>query len=134
MKTIKILIGSFAIALIGMSFNYLGGGSSWVAPKSANSIKNPLKGNAAATTAGKKLFIQMCAICHGNKGKGNGVASASLNPKPANFTSERVQAQTDGALFWKMTNGNPPMASYKASLKENQRWQLVNYLRTFKKK
>ncbi len=134
MKAIKILVSCIIIVVIEMSFNYFGRGAAWKAPKSADAIKNPLKGNATATAAGKKLFIQMCAICHGNKGKGDGVASASLNPKPANFTSAKVQAQTDGALFWKLTNGNPPMASYKASLKENQRWQLVNYIRTLVKK
>ena len=82
---------------------------------------------------GKKLYNQMCAVCHGAKGKGDGVAGAALNPKPTNFTSASVQAQTDGAIFWKITEGRSPMASYKTILKEEQRWQLVNYLRTFKK-
>jgi len=134
MKTIKIVVASLAIALTGMSFNYYGGGTTWVAPKSANSIKNPLKGNAEATAAGKKTFDKMCAICHGKKGNGAGIAGASLNPKPANFRSPKIQADSDGAIFWKMTNGRPPMASYKASLSDTQRWQLVNYIRTFKKK
>lgn len=106
---------------------------SWVAPKSTDAIENPLKGNSDAIKKGKKLFTSMCVICHGSKGKGDGVAGAALNPKPANFTSKTVQAQTDGALFWKLTNGNPPMASYKDLLTETQRWQLVEYIRTFKK-
>ena len=133
MKTVKIIVGILAIALGGMSFSYYGGGTPWVAPKTADAIKNPLKGNASSVEEGKKLFAQMCAICHGAKGKGDGMAGAALNPKPTNFTSEKVQAQTDGAIYWKMTEGRAPMASYKASLKDNQRWQLVNYIRTFKK-
>jgi len=123
-----ILLFSF----YGFSLGEYGGGN-WVAPKSADAIKNPLKGNVAATVKGKATFNQMCAICHGNKGKGDGMAGASLNPKPANFTSDKVQSQTDGAIYWKMTEGKPPMASYKTSLKEEQRWQLVNYIRTFQK-
>jgi len=106
---------------------------SWVAPKSADAIENPLKGNSDAIKKGKKLFTSMCVICHGTKGKGDGVAGAALSPRPANFTSKKVQAQTDGALFWKLTNGNSPMAAYKDMLTKEQRWQLVNYLRTFKK-
>ncbi|PCJ24785.1 MAG: cytochrome c class I [Flavobacteriales bacterium] len=132
MKTIKVIVGSLIIALVGMSFSYYGG-KVWIAPKSASIVKNPLKGKASATAEGKKLFTQMCAICHGKKGKGDGMAGMSLNPRPTNFAKEGVQSQTDGAIFWKITEGRAPMASYKAALTTNQRWQLVNYIRTLKK-
>ncbi len=105
----------------------------WVAPESANKLVNPLKGNPSATAAGKKLFGQLCAICHGKKGKGDGVAGMSLKPRPSNFTQDVVQLQTDGAIFWKLSEGKPPMAPYKSTLTEEQRWQLVNYIRSFKK-
>lgn len=105
----------------------------WKAPASADNLKNPVKGNVAATESGKKLYKQMCAICHGNSGKGDGMAGASLSPRPSNFTTEKIQSQTDGAIYWKITEGRPPMASYKSILKEEQRWQLVNYIRTLKK-
>lgn len=104
----------------------------WVAPASANELKNPFSGNEDATKKGKKLFNQLCNICHGDKGKGDGMAGAALNPKPANFTTDKVQSQSDGALFWKMTTGRAPMAAYKDQLTEEQRWQLVNYIRTLK--
>ncbi len=105
----------------------------WVAPEEANKVVNPLKGNAEATKAGKKLYKQQCAICHGDTGKGDGVAGMSLTPKPTNFTLEKVQAETDGGIFWKLTNGKAPMAAYKDILTEEQRWQLVNYIRTLSK-
>lgn len=106
----------------------------WIAPVGANSGVNPLKGDVAATAEGKVLFTQVCAVCHGDKGKGDGIGGIALIPKPGNFTLEKTQSQTDGALFWKMSEGRPPMASYKPLLTSTQRWQLVNYLRTFKKK
>ncbi len=105
----------------------------WIAPASASSVANPLKGNAAATEEGKKTFTQMCAVCHGDKGKGDGIGGMNLNPKPRNFTLPKTQQQSDGALFWKMTEGRGSMVSYKTVLTSTQRWQLVNYLRTFKK-
>jgi len=119
--------------LLLISATFVVNAQTWVAPKSADAIKNPLVGNKDAVKKGKKLFTSMCVICHGFKGKGDGVAGAALNPRPANFTSKKVQAQTDGALFWKLTNGKAPMAAYKDMLSKEQRWQLVNYLRTFGK-
>ncbi|HDO27981.1 MAG TPA: c-type cytochrome [Bacteroidetes bacterium] len=105
----------------------------WKAPKEADQVTNPLKGNDDAVKAGKKLYRQQCAICHGDTGKGDGVAGMTLNPRPASFLSERVQNESDGAIFWKMTNGNPPMAAYKDIFTEEQRWQLVNYIRSLSK-
>ncbi len=105
----------------------------WKAPKESDQVTNPLKGNDDAVKAGKKLYRQQCAICHGDTGKGDGVAGMTLNPRPASFLSERVQNESDGAIFWKMTNGNPPMAAYKDIFTEEQRWQLVNYIRSLSK-
>jgi mono/diheme cytochrome c family protein len=105
----------------------------WVAPKSSNDMKNPFTGDAIATAKGKNMFKQMCALCHGMKGDGNGGGGVSLNPKPADFLALRVKDESDGAIFWKMTEGLPPMASYKDLLTEDQRWQLVNYIRALQK-
>ena len=105
----------------------------WKAPTSVDNLNNPLKGDMKAAEKGKKIYKQMCVVCHGDKGKGNGIASASLNPRPADFSAEIVQGQSDGAIYWKLTEGRSPMAAYKDILKEDQRWQLVNYLRTLKK-
>lgn len=124
---------AFVVLIVTFSINAQAQKSSWVAPKNADAIENPLKGNTDAIKKAKKLYASMCVICHGNKGKGDGIAGAALSPKPANFTSKKVQAQTDGAIFWKLTNGNAPMAAYKDILYEEQRWLLVNYIRTFKK-
>jgi mono/diheme cytochrome c family protein len=106
----------------------------WVAPKSANDMKNPFAGNTSTTAEGQTMFNQMCAICHGRKGDGKGGGGVSLNPTPANFLALSIANQTDGALFWKITEGKPPMASYKDMLSEDQRWKLVNYIRELEAK
>ena len=119
--------------IFGPSYILLAQYTDWIAPKEADMVKIPFSGNADATKKGKKLYVQMCAVCHGDLGKGDGIAGTALDPPPGNFTSEKVQAQTDGALFWKMTTGRPPMISYKEFLTEEQRWQLVNYIRVLGK-
>lgn len=131
-RTGGVIFTLLTFAVVASSFSTISE-SPWTAPTSADQLKNPLAGNAEATKEGKKLYKTYCGLCHGETGKGDGVAAVALNPKPARFASEAVQAQTDGALFWKMTEGRAPMASYRAVLKEEQRWALVNYIRTFKK-
>ena len=105
----------------------------WVAPASADKIVNPIKGDTKASVSGKKLYKMMCAVCHGSKGKGDGMAGAGLTPRPTNLTSDAVQSQTDGAIFWKITNGRAPMAGYETSIPEKKRWEIINYIRTLKK-
>ncbi len=105
----------------------------WIAPTDADKIINPLRENADAVLQGKKTYLQICIVCHGPKGKGDGIGAIALDPRPANFSAPKVQAQSDGAIYWKITEGRTPMASYKTTLSETQRWQLVNYLRTFNK-
>jgi len=133
MKSINKFLIAFTFFL---GFVTVNAQSTWKAPDTAKTIKSPLTVSSDDIKEGKKIFTQMCVICHGAKGKGNGVAAAALNPKPANYTSKTVQDQTDGELFWKITNGNAPtaaMAAYKDILTETQRWQMVAYIRTFKK-
>ncbi len=121
-------LGMFLLSLMALTPNEV-----WKAPASAKKILNPVKDIEKATKDGKKLFTNMCAICHGNKGHGDGVAGMALNPRPASLNTALVQDQTDGEIFWKITEGRPPMATYKEILTVHQRWQLVNYIRTFKK-
>ncbi len=105
----------------------------WVTPKDANLVKNPLAGDKSTLAEGKTLYVSNCSPCHGLKGKGDGAAAASLNPKPADHTSSKVQDETDGSLFWKISEGHNPMPTYKTTLSDKQRWELVNYIRTLSK-
>ena len=125
-----LMLGS--IAILAVPTITLAQGK-WVAPSSADNVKNPNAGNANAAKEGKTLYLSYCTPCHGERGKGDGVAGGALSPKPANHTSAVVQGQSDGALFWKITEGRGPMASYKASLTDKQRWNLVSFIRTLKK-
>jgi mono/diheme cytochrome c family protein len=103
----------------------------FVAPPWADTLKNPVKNSASAATAGKKIYVQYCVICHGEKGKGDGVSVAGLAKKPTDHTSEAFQKQSDGVIFWKIGNGSSPMPMFKATLKPIQIWEVVEYIRTF---
>jgi mono/diheme cytochrome c family protein len=129
----KRLLKSLLPLAILFLYQPASGQTKWVSPTNACAVKNPQAGNAAGLKDAKALYISMCGPCHGNKGKGDGPAAAALNPKPADHTSKVIQSETDGSLYWKITTGRGAMQSYKTQLTDQQRWSLVNYIRTLKK-
>jgi mono/diheme cytochrome c family protein len=81
---------------------------------------------------GKALYQVNCEACHGKKGLGNGSKAPDLKTTPGNFTKDTFQSQTDGTIFYKMTEGRKEMPKAKKDLPNDiDRWNLVNYLRTF---
>ncbi len=116
------------VVALGLSAPVLAQGP-WVAPAAEKPKKNPLPANAASIAQGKKVAGVNCVSCHGATGKGDGAAAAAINPKPADWTSKNVQAQSDGEIFWKLSNGRGPMPPWKF-LPENDRWALVSYIRS----
>lgn len=100
----------------------------WLAPERASHRTNAVPTSAEAVKHGQRLFLRDCAKCHGNTGHGDGKDGLTLSPRPADFTSERVQAQTDGALYWKMTEGRGLMP--RATLGDQEKWSVIDYLRT----
>ena len=104
-------------------------GEEWKAPGDARKLINPFADNAAALQKGKELYNLYCASCHGEVGYGDGPARGPSGKKPANFHNEKVKSQNNGELFWKLTNGRNDMPSFGKILSDEQRWQLVSYLR-----
>ncbi|PYQ76202.1 MAG: cytochrome c class I [Acidobacteria bacterium] len=94
----------------------------WMVPPNASAKQNPLANRPDAAAGGAKLFQERCATCHGADARGTEDAP--------DLSQADVQAQTDGALFWKISTGNSrsgmPAFSF---LPELQRWQLVLHLR-----
>lgn len=103
-------------------------------PEEAAAVPNPIAATDESIEAGKQIFATNCAVCHGESGQGDGPGAAGLETPPANFTEVHVQELSDGALFYIVSHGRPdtPMPAWDNVLSEDQRWQVVNYLRTFK--
>lgn len=102
-------------------------------PEEAAAVANPVAVSDASLAAGQATYSQNCAACHGVEGKGDGAAVAGLNPKPADFHAAHVQELADGALFYIITHGREgtAMVAWENILSEEQRWEVVNFLRTF---
>ncbi len=103
----------------------------WTAPADAAKKVNPVASDATSIASGKTLYGTNCKSCHGTKGKGDGPKSADLDKAPGDFSKPEFTNQTDGAIFWKIATGKKPMPSFKNELTDEQRWTVINYLRTF---
>jgi mono/diheme cytochrome c family protein len=101
--------------------------SNWHAPVNAVSRQNPLASKPETAAGGKKLFVRNCAECHGSDGAG------MEKKHSADLQLPVVQEQSDGTIFWKITNGNAVkgMPSF-SKLPELQRWQIILFIRTLK--
>jgi len=91
--------------------------------KTNQDVRNPYSGQRNAAKAGRKLFVEKCARCHGHKAEG----TASV---PA-LAGETTQSVPEGVIFSYITRGDAGngMPSW-ASLPESQRWQIVTYLKS----
>jgi mono/diheme cytochrome c family protein len=124
-KSFSLLL--FIATIIGLSAaQNAANQSNWQAPADAAARKNPLSDKPELAAGGKKLFMRNCSQCHGTG------TSGTHNNAPV-LASDKVLQDSDGALFWKITNGNTRtgMPSF-SSLPDGQRWQLVLYIRTLR--
>jgi cbb3-type cytochrome oxidase cytochrome c subunit len=89
----------------------------------------------ASANAGRGIYTQNCAACHGLQGYGNGPNALSLEKKPANFTRPFYKQYSDEFWFYRVTEGvvGTRMPRFGEVLTEEQRWYLVAYLKTLPK-
>ena len=111
--------------------------SSALAILAAFTVLCPVAGDAQNAAEGRKLYASLCTTCHGEKGKGDGVAAGSLPVKPQDHTNSAVMSQmTDQALADVIIKGgggigkSPFMPAWGSSLNERQVRDIIAYIRT----
>jgi mono/diheme cytochrome c family protein len=99
-------------------------------PASAATASNPVAATADSVGRGHDLYLANCAACHGTSGAGDGLTAAGWVPGPG-VLSLSVPARTDGELAYLIASGTVAtrMPAFSTTLSENDRWDLVNYLR-----
>jgi mono/diheme cytochrome c family protein len=113
--------------------------NTWELPEDADKTKNPTTATPESVAKGKELYMERtkgnCVFCHGDTGTGNEANLAKLRRKPADLTNkERMTAMTDGEVFWKVSKGiQGIMPAGEKRMSEEERWNVVNYVRTLAK-
>jgi len=131
-KYISILFTVMFVTVL-MAFVPRNANDPWPVPDKYKNMPNPVKSDATSIATGKELYTQHCKSCHGTKGKGDGPKAAQLDTESGDFTKADFQKQTDGALFYKTSEGRKDMPSFKKKIADqNDIWAVVNYIRTLK--
>jgi len=89
----------------------------------------------SALAEGKQAYAKHCENCHGENGDGKGQKAPELSTAPTDFTkASQMDSRTDGEFFYRITKGRRPMPAFEEKLNETERWEVVDYIRTFERK
>lgn len=118
------------LAAVSLSFKSIDQNLDWKVPESYVKMKNPVEVDNEILSIGKSLYTKHCKSCHGAEGLGDGTKAEELDTFPGDFTDEEFTSQSDGALYYKLTEGRDEMPEFTKKIPEEEdRWILVHYLR-----
>jgi mono/diheme cytochrome c family protein len=135
MKSKSILTAAIiAVSMVGFAFTTAQQTKPWPVPDKNAKMVNPVKADKESLANGKSLWSMNCSSCHGKTGLGDGSKSAQLKTQPQDMTKGDAQSQSDGSLFYKISEGRGDMPSFKKKIADpDDIWSLVSYIRTLKK-
>jgi mono/diheme cytochrome c family protein len=135
MKRKLILMSSVvAVCMMSFAFTTIQQPKPWPVPEKNAKMANPVKSNGESIAAGKALWNQHCSSCHGKKGLGDGSKAAQLKTTPQDMSLASLQNQSDGSLYYKISEGRDDMPSFKKKIPDSEDlWNVVNFVRTLKK-
>lgn len=94
-------------------------------------VANPIPASPESHTRGEKLYVKYCSKCHGITGNGAGPSAHGFSTHPRQlWTWYKADQSADPYLFWFITNGRSDMPPWGVILSQDQRWDLVNYIKT----
>ena len=127
------LIGLLMVSSALFSFTY-NQTKPWAVPEKNAKMANPVKADAETIKVGKEVWTKHCVSCHGKTGAGDGSKAAQLETAMEDISTAAVQGQSDGELFYKISEGRDEMPSFKKKISDTEEmWSVVNFMRTLKK-
>ena len=102
----------------------------------AAQMKNPVASTAESVSAGKQIYLRRCASCHAASGEG-GPGNDLIPAAPSLVDAQWDHGASDGEIFDSIKNGVAPdfnMVPFKDTLKDDEIWNVVNYVRSIAKK
>ncbi|HEX2936903.1 MAG TPA: NrfD/PsrC family molybdoenzyme membrane anchor subunit [Bacteroidales bacterium] len=120
------------VSLVLLTISSYVSAQDWTVPEDKSQKVSPFKFNSETVKSGEAIFQKNCVSCHGEPSKGS--FNKDMQPSPGDPAGTKFQSETDGALFHKITTGRAPMPEFKNVLTEDERWQVIAYIRSFNPK
>ena len=111
----------------------VGGGIEALRKSDPQRLMNPLPPTPAVIDRGKRNYITYCGPCHGPRLDGQATVGQSFYPLPTDLLDPKVQIQSDGALFYKISLGFKRQPPLQATVAVDDRWAVILYLRALAK-
>ena len=123
-------INKVLLIVVFVAFAFQTKAQEWTVPAEDHNVTCSKPFTKTTARDGKDLFNTKCKSCHGGAGEN---ASLPLNPEPGDVAADKFSKQTDGDLFYKLTNGKGGMPGFASQMSEEERWNVISYIRTFHK-
>ncbi|MGB3209961.1 MAG: cytochrome c [Desulforhopalus sp.] len=104
----------------------------WQAPQEAINQANPIPADKSSIELGGKIYVELCARCHGENAQGDGPDASSLSTRPTNLKA-MSGGHADGDFAWKIRNGRGDMPAWDEEFDDAEIWSLVNYIQSLSK-
>lgn len=95
-------------------------------------LKNPIPVTEESLSEGKKLYAIYCALCHGDKGDGQGILMTREKILGVPSYSDAGRVITEGGVYHVQMYGLNTMGSYASQTNELERWQIVQHVMNLK--
>jgi len=123
-------INKILLIVVFVAFAFQAKAQEWTVPAKDHDVICSKPFSKTTARNGKDLFNAKCKSCHGAIGTNS---SLPLNPEPGDPAGEKFSKQTDGDLFYKLSHGKGGMPGFSSQLSEEERWNVISYIRTFHK-
>ncbi|PLX00843.1 MAG: cytochrome C [Marinilabiliales bacterium] len=131
----KNIIALFIISVFTVSFLAMAPSvqkDPWNIPTKYKKMTNPTKPDKSSLNIGKSLYMKHCKSCHGKTGKGDGTKAKELKTEMWDLGSNEVKSFNDGELYYMTYVGRGEMDGYEKKITdEEDRWFVINYIKTF---
>jgi mono/diheme cytochrome c family protein len=130
--SMRLKIGSFIFFIATLAFSGIVASAAEI---DVDSIKNPVKGDKSNIMEGMTLYMDHCAVCHGDKADGNGASADGFEVRPWSFVDDTIKDLSDGFLFQQIKNGGTwfEMPPWSLAISDKEIWTIINYLRSLNK-
>lgn len=119
---------SILLVVLGFSSLIAQPEGEWVVPTEDSAKLSPFAFDEQSVDAGKEIYIKNCKSCHGDPGEMNYL---NLQPEPGDITTEKIQRNSDGEIYYKVEQGRGAMPGFSNTLSSTDIWNVVAYIRSF---